>query len=273
MSFPRNNIWNAKILSLALAACVAVVAILPAFAGSQPLSFKIPPVRTSVNIENQPIAITASGLISQVKAERGENVFKLELLADLSDLQRNITGMLQAQLDKSDRCADRIAIQHATLTPMAPAAQVVSQFHFERWTCTKVFGKEHPNKLVGGNAVIEVKLTPAVEQDSTLKLVPEIGRIDADGPLGEMLRSGALGAALRKKITETLLSAMQKGTNFKATLPPVVQDYASIQNAQFQDGGTGNLDVVMDGEIHITNEQIKLLTDQLKERLTEQGIR
>ncbi len=240
--------------------------------GGQELTFKIPPAKFSVNIENQPIAITASGIISRVAAERGENVFRLKLIADLSDLQQNITQILQSQLDRSERCGERLAIQNATLTPLAPASVVVARLHFERWTCVKVFGKERPNKLIGGNGSIEIKLTPSVENDSTLRLVPEIGRIDAQGPLGELLRSGSVGAALREKITKALLSAMQKGTNFKATLPPVAQDYAIIQNAQFQDDGSGNLGVVLDGEIRISNEQIKVLANQLKERLSSQGV-
>jgi hypothetical protein len=264
----KISIWK-----LSFAALVSALALgaPPLSAGGQELTFKIPPVKIPVNIENQPIAITASGVISRVAAERGENVFKLELIADLSDLQQNITQVLRPQLDRSDRCGERIAIQNAILTPSAPASLLVAKVHFERWTCIKVLGKERPNKLIGGNGTIEVKLTPAVEEDSTLRLVPEIGRIDADGPLGELLRSGSLGAALREKITKALLSAMQKGTNFKATLPPVDQDYATIQNARFQDGGSGNLDVVLDGEIRISNEQIKLLANQLKERLSSQG--
>jgi len=245
----------------------ALVIFAPALsAGGQELVFKLPPVKTSVNIENQPMAITASGIISKVAAERGQNVFKLELVADLSDLQRNITQVLRSPLDKSDRCGDRIAIQNATLTPLAPASLVLARLHFERWTCVKVFGKERPNKVVGGNGSIEVKLTPVVDEGSTLRLAPEIGRIDAEGPLGELLRSGSIGAALREKITKALLSAMQKGTNFKATLPPAVQDYATIQSAQFRDAGSGNLSAVLDGEIRISNDQIKLLANQLKER-------
>jgi hypothetical protein len=258
-------------LGIAVFACAFALGAPRAIAAGQDLSFKIPPVKIAVNIENQPIAVTASGVIARVKAERGLNVFKLELVADLSDLQQNITQVLRSQLDRSDRCGERIAIQNATLSPLAPASVVVARLHFERWTCVKVFGKERPNKLVGGNGTIEVKLTPAVQQDSTLRMVPEIGRIEAEGPLGELLRSGSIGAALREKITQALLSAMQKGTNFKATLPPVAQEYAMIKNAQFQDGGSGNLTAVLDGEIRISNEQIKLLANQLKERLASQG--
>jgi hypothetical protein len=266
-SFPKNGFI---ILVLALSTLTTFVS--SAHASGQDLTFKIPPVKIPVNVENQPIEVVASGVISRVAAERGQNVFKLELVADLSDLQQSITQILRSQLNKSDRCGERIAIQNATLTPMAPASVVLAHVHFERWTCVKVFGKERPNKLVGGNGTIEVKLTPAVEQQSTLKLVPEVGRVEAEGPLGELLRSGSLGASLREKITKALLSAMQKGTNFKATLPPAVQDYATIEDARFQDVGSGSLGVVLDGRIQISNEQIKLLANQLKERLSSQGM-
>jgi hypothetical protein len=237
-------------------------------AGGQDLIFKIPPVKSSINVENQPIAITASGTISWVSSNHDENVFRLELAGDLSDLQQNITPLLRAQLDRSDRCGEHIAIEHATLTPDAPSSVVVAQLHFEKWVCTKVFGKQVPNKLVGGNGVVQVKLTPAIEGNTTLRLVPEIGRVDADGPLGELLRSGQLGAALRQKITTGLLSAMQKGTNFSATLPPAVQDYATLQRAQFQNAGAGRLAVILDGEIRITAEQIQQLSKQVKQAIS-----
>ena len=100
-----------------------------------------------------------------------------------------------------------------------------------------------------------------------LKLVPDVGRIEADGTLGDLLRSGSLGNQLREKIRDSLLKAMQKGTNFKATLPAAVQDYATIENAQFKDAGTGNLNVVLDGRIQISDEQIKDLANEVKERI------
>ena len=52
-----------------------------------------------------------------------------------------------------------------------------------------------------------------------------------------------------------------------ATLPPAVQGYVTIKNAEFKDAGDGNLLVVLDGEARITQEQVKLLSDQVKERL------
>jgi len=114
-------------------------------------------------------------------------------------------------------------------------------------------------------------LTPSIEEDgSELRLVPEVGPIQADGSLGELLRSGTFGEMLREKIRNAILSALQKGSNLKATLPPAVQDYAKIKEARFQDGGADRLLVILDGEIQITNEQIQALAKQVKERTAAQ---
>jgi hypothetical protein len=136
-----------------------------------------------------------------VAKDRDLNILKLGLTADLSDLQQNMTGLLSSELDKDDRCGDRIAIENATLTPLDPASLAVVQLHYERWACANVFGKQEAKKLTGGNAVIQMKLTPAVEDNHTeLRLVPEVGPIEANGSLGELLRSGTLGEILRDKI-------------------------------------------------------------------------
>jgi len=227
--------------------------------------FRLPPVKSSVRIENQPVTIIASGMISRVSRNPDQNVFKLELNADLSDLQESLTNILRTQLDKSDRCGERIAIQHAVLTPADPASGVIAQFHFERWACTKVFGKQVPNKLVAGDGKIEAKLTPQADENS-VRLVPELGTVEADGSLGALLRSGELGAKLREKIRAALLSAMQKGTDFNATLPPAIQGLLSIEGVRFKDFGSGRLGLVVDAELRISKEQLSLLGRQLKER-------
>jgi len=130
-----------------------------------------------------------------------------------------------------------------------------------------MFGKDRPNKLIGGNGIIEVKLTPAVDQGTTLRLVPTVGRIEAEGALGELLRSGSLGDELREKIRDSLLHAIEKGTDFKATLPPVVQDYVVLESAQFKDAGGGDLDLNLQGRFQISDTQIQELTNQVKQRL------
>ena len=196
------------------------------------------------------------------------DIFNLQLTADLTGLQQNMTALLSSQLDKDDHCGDHIAIQQATLTPADPASIATVQLHYERWACVKAFGKQQAKRVVGGNAVIPVTLTPGVDENKTeLRLVPEVGTIEADGSLGELLRSGTVGEMIREKIRSSILSAMQKGTNLSATLPPAAQGYATIENAEFKDGGSGRLLVVLDGQVRITKEQAQTLSKQVKERI------
>jgi len=240
---------------------------MPSVAGPKSVTFQIPPVKIPMIIKDQPISITASGSIKWMSKERDLNLLNLELDADLTELQQNMTQLMSAQLDKADRCGDRIAIQHATLTPIEPASRAVVQLHYERWACIKLFHKDEPKRLIDGNAVIQMKLTPAIEQNNTeLRLVPEVESIEADHSLGELLRSGAVGDMIREKIRNAILNALQKGTNLAATLPQAVQGYATIQRAEFRSTPTGGLLVVLGGQIRITNEQIQALSKQVKER-------
>jgi hypothetical protein len=247
---------------------VSLTASLASPALAQNLTFKIPPVKIPFAVKDQQASITASALISMVSKDGDLDIFNLQLTADLTGLQQNMTALLSSQLDKDDHCGDRIAIQQATLTPADPASIATVQLHYERWACVKAFGKQQAKRIVGGNAVIPVSLTPGVDENKTeLRLVPEVGTIEADGSLGELLRSGTVGEMIREKIRSSILSAMQKGTNFSATLPPAAQGYATIENAEFKDGGSGRLLVVLDGQVRITKEQVQILSKQVKERI------
>jgi len=237
-------------------------------ADGQNTSFKIPPVKIPLTVRDQSITVTAWAVISMLSKNKDLQIFNLELSADLGEMQQNMTELLSEQLDKDDHCGDRIHIEQATLAPAEPASVATVQLHYERWGCVKVFGKQQAKKLVGGNAVIPVKLTSGVEENDTeLKLVPEVGTIQADGSLGELLRSGAVGEMIRDKIHSAILSTLQKATNFNATLPPAVQGYVTIENAAFRDAGAGRLVVVLDGQVKITKEQVEMLAKQVKERM------
>ena len=266
----QSRVW---LTFVPMPVCTILIAVLalaaPAFsADAQNLTFKIPPVKIPFTVKDQAVTVTAWAMISMVSKDRDMNVFKLELSADLADLQQNMTALLSSQLDKDEHCGERIAIQQATLAPAAPASLATVELHYERWGCVKAFGKQQAKRLVGGNAVIPIKLTPGVDDNHTaLRLAPEVGNIQADGSLGELLRSGTLGEVIREKIRTAILSAMEKGTNLTATLPPAVQGYATIDRAAFRDAGAGRLLVVLEGQVRITKEQVQLLSRQVNERI------
>lgn len=94
--------------------------------GGRDVAFSIPAFKSSVTIARQPVAITTSAVIFRAPAGNGENVFKVETATDLADLQANLTAILGAQLDKGERCGERIEVQEATLTPAIRRA---------RWWC------------------------------------------------------------------------------------------------------------------------------------------
>ena len=239
--------------------------LLPTAEAQANLTLKTPPVKIPLNLKNQTVTIIAFANMSLNRQDRGTNVLKLEVTGDLSDLQQHVTELLIDELNKEDRCGDHIAIQQATLTPADPTALAVVHLHFERWTCVKILGKQDPKRLIAGNAVIRVKLTPAVESNNTkLSLVAEVISIDADGSLGELLRAGAIGDMLRDKIKNSVQNAMQKASDLGATIPPAAQALATIQSATFKDGGSGRLQVVLVGEIRISDEQFQTLSKQVK---------
>jgi hypothetical protein len=240
-------------------------------ANGQDQAFTLPPANHPVSIANQTIGVPVSGTLAQIAAQGGKRTFTLELIADLSDLQQNIADLLRAQLDSSENCGQRVAIREATLMPSTPASRVIVRLHFERWTCSRTFGQQTSNELAEEDGTIEIKLTAAVEKPNTLKIVASFGRIDATGMMDDALRSGSLGEQLRDAVAQSVLAAAQAGSDFKITLPPAVQNSATLQSARFQDTGVGALSLLLDGQMEISNEQADLLASQLNQALSAQG--
>ncbi|MGA2389057.1 MAG: hypothetical protein ABSF97_08865 [Candidatus Sulfotelmatobacter sp.] len=234
--------------------------------GSQEANYALPAVKNTANIGNQAISIVTSGLVSKAAVEGGQNTFSVKLTADITDLQHSMTEVMRNQLNQANRCGERIEIATAELTPEQPAGLMTAQLHYERWTCNPMLGRDDMNEMVEGNGTIAVKLTPGVGPDGTLRLTAEMERVEAEGLLGQLLRSDSLGEKLRDKIAASILAALDQGGDFKAALPPGTRDFASLKRAHFQDMGAGRLMVVMDGEIRVSNEQVAALTTALKQQ-------
>jgi len=259
--------------------------------GGEELTFNLPPVTNTINFAGQTVSIPSSGIVSRISSvpagassgassstsaaassavavEGGHNLLNLKLTADLSDLQHNITAILRAQLTRSPRCGERIEIQQATLTPLAPSSVVVANLHYERWVCP---GGQAPMEVTSGEGEIEVKVTASVDPKTGLILLPEISRVTAVGSLRDFLRSGDLGATLRDQIAASLLSALQKTGDLDTVLPPAVQPSASLQKAQFQNAGADQLNLILEGQLQLSDVQLGQFTGQLQQRQSAQG--
>jgi hypothetical protein len=111
-------------------------------------------------------------------------------------------------------------------------------------------------RLVGGNGVVEVNLIPSVAENH-IALAAEVRKVDADGSLGEVLRSGSFGDSLRQKIAASIESAIRKSANLQSMLRAGLDSVAAIQTVQFADGGSGRLWLNVGGEIRLSEEQFR----------------
>ena len=234
----------------------------------QDLTFHLLQVTTSAEIAGQPVSMLAGGEATRTSVTDGRSLFDLRLVVDLSDLQDNITEILRSQLTSAPRCGQRMEVREAMLLPQAAAGLAVLHLHHERWICPPG-GSEGGELLVAaGDPTIEVKLSPSADASGDLHLVTELGHIDADEVFRDSLTTRPLGAALLGHISQLVLSAMQKGTDLKAILPPAAREALTIRKAQFQAGGAGQLRLVLDGQLRFSEEQTKEFAEQLRQQLS-----
>ncbi|MGB8012361.1 MAG: hypothetical protein WCF68_12140, partial [Terriglobales bacterium] len=245
------------------------------FSPGQQLTFSLPQVTNAIDVASLSISIPASGVVSRTSAgnpgENGANVFSLTLVADLSELQLNVTSILRSALNRDPRCGERVELQDARLTPLAPASLVVANVHVERWICPLGPSQANsPMEAAVGDGSLEVKLTPSFAPDKGVTLASEITRVDAKGFLRSELRSGDLGEELRDQIAAALQYAIQKIADPKTDLPPAAQPSAALQRIQFDNAGADQLSLILAGQLQFSDEQEAQFAAQLKQRLAAQ---
>ena len=210
-------------------------------------TFKLPAVTTLIALEGQPVAISVWGSVSPAR---------LSATVDLAGFQEYLTPILAAQLNRSDKCGERLIVQKAAL---APSGLLTANVHYERFGCAKAFGKEIVKRLVGGDAVLEVILTPTVA-GNRIAMDAEVRKIDADGSLGEALHSGSFGDSIRQKIAANIETSVRKSADLKSALPAGVESVLTLRTVRFADGGSGRLWLEIDGELRLSTEQFQILT-------------
>jgi len=205
---------------------------------------KIPPLKTSLTLEGQPVAIAIWGSVSPAR---------LSATVDLGDFQEHLTPILAAQLNRSEKCGERLTVDRVAL---APPGLLTANVHYERFACAKAMGKEISKRLVGGNAVVEVNLAPSVLENH-IAMTAEVRRIDADGSLGEALRAGSFGDSIRQKIATSIESSIRKSADLKSALPEGMESVVTLKSVRFTDGGSGRLWLMLEGEVHLSAEQFR----------------
>lgn len=226
---------------------LAVGLIITALCLAQTGAVNLPVMKTGVMLEGQPVAIAVWGAVSPTH---------LSATVDLGDFQERLTPILAAQLNRSDKCGERLEVRKAML---APTGLLTANVHYEHFACAKAFGKQIVKRVVGGDAVVEVVLTPTVAEDQ-IAMQAVVKKIDADGSLGEALRSGSFGDPLRQKIAANIEDSVRKSANLKSALPAGVTNAITLRTARFADGGGGRLWLAIEADLHLTAEQFRILT-------------
>jgi hypothetical protein len=225
----------------------------------------------TIEVAGQPVSLIVAGELSASPAPPGgtDQSFDLNLLADFGELQSHLTPILQAELNRAERCGERLSIQSATLAPAAPAGNLGVQMHFEKWICIKAAG-DTPKKLLESDATIHVTLTPVLEKSEagvqSIRLDVDIVKIEADGPLGDLLRSGPLRATLRDKIREGLLKVIARAADPDGVMPSQTKRFIAIQTIGFADAGFGRLALDMAGHLRVPGEAVPAVLEQFGNR-------
>jgi hypothetical protein len=225
---------------------------------AQSQAITIDPIKTDLRMGEQTIGIAVGGSVERIGSG---DLYQVTVNIDLGDFARNLTALLKPQIERADECGERIELQDAAIAADPPGAVSTIRLHYEKWGCAKAFGKQIVKRLVGGNGVVKVKLTPVVEFNR-VRLESEVGDIQADGSLGELLRSGGLGKALREKIHRSLAAALEKATDWDATIPHALREVASFQTIGFTGGAAGQFGLSVGGQVHLKAEQFKGLANQ-----------
>lgn len=232
-------------------------------AAAADLAVEIPPVRTSVTIQNQAVAVLVSARVS-LRQDGAERLAEVTLAGDLGDLQDKLPDILRAELNQENRCGNRLSITGVSLVPDAPSSVLRADFHYEKFACAKAFGKEIVKRLAAGNGTMRVRLSPEVEAFRSVRLKAEVLSLDGDGQLAEILHAGEFGEALQEKIRKTVAADLEKSADFGAALPESIREAAVIRSAEFTRNRDGRLGLAIAGELHVTEEQAAAIANRVK---------
>lgn len=235
------------------------------------LIFHLPQVTASAEIGGQKLSLLVAGEAIRSSVTDGRSLFDFRLVVDLSELQDNITDLFRSQLNSASPCGQHIEIQQAMLLAEPAGSVAELHLHHERAICPPGAGGRREIVVASGNATVEIKLHPSVDPNGDLHLAADISRIDADQVFRDSLLTGSLGPKLSGQVSNLVLSPMKKGADLDTILPPVGRPAVTVHKAEFQAGSGGQLRLVLDGQLRLSEDQLKEFAAQLRQQLSAQA--
>ena len=227
--------------------------------GAEEVAFTIPARKSSVTIGGQAVGITTSAVVTRPKGGMGGGEYRVAAMTDLSELQENLGAILGAMMNREDRCGERVRVREAEITPDIPETEAMVRLHYERWVCSRVAGAR---EMTEGDAAVNMKLVPSLGANGEARISAEIEQVESEKFFADLLRSGALGDELREKTAGAVTAAV---ASLKAVLP-AAGEAATARMVRYESPREGQLSVVVEGELQMSDEQAKAFGEQLKER-------
>jgi hypothetical protein len=75
----------------------------------------------------------------------------------------------------------------------------------------------------------------------------------------------------REKLSDVILPVLRAGLNFEKSLPPAVRGSAGVPSARFRHAGVARFEIVFDGQMDVSDEQVSLMVRQLNQAAFAQG--
>jgi len=239
-------------------------------ANPQDVTFNLPAVKSTVAVAHQPLQFIVSGILSQTGSDAGKRTFRLEIMGDLTDFQQNITEVLRTAVNSGSACGERLSVLRAMLVPSVPDGSLNLQLHYERWACLPIGGQTTPTELAENDGSVDIQVHP-VAVPGGLQVKTDFARIDAMGIMADSLRTGDLGSNLRQRVAQAFLAAMRTVSDFQTALPPALQGSATLKTAKFENDGADDLELMLQGDVQLSDEQAKSLAAQLNQTLSAEG--
>lgn len=231
------------------------------------LSFALPNVPGDIEVYGRRFILPVS---ARAKADfSGPSLATTVIVdSDLSDFQAGIPDIIRSQLNHNDDCNYILNLHTISLTPYGTSLRIYTAGHYEDWECPWMdtpFGRLDLGKhrLFEQNGDITAFVTPHTDGTSVWLNV-NVGAINADGLLGNVLDTDWFGPWIRDMIVQSLPQVVQIG-RIVDVLPPALRDATiRILDISFYDRGGGRLGLRTSASATVSQEYAASVWNQLQ---------
>lgn len=231
------------------------------------LNFALSDVPGGITVDGQSFQTPVTGRVNVDFS--GRTLYAhLTVDSDLTALQNGLPPIMQRYVNRNDDCNEIINVHTISLAPQGNALRVYAAGHYEDWECPwtevlgmRIDGGKHRIFEQDGDATI--LLTPQTNGD-VIWMSVEVVRMNANGLLGELLRTDLFGPWIRDMILQSVPQTIQLGS-IQQQLPPELRGFPiRLTRAAFYDRGSGRLGLRASATITVSPEFAETVWERLQ---------